>query len=117
MHRFPLTMAIALTATWLMAAPPSTCGLADDYGRALCAYQKRNFPEAERRFRAILGHGEHDVTMIHSLYFLARTEMKVGRYEEASELLVRIYGLDPAFFQDWNCDFLVSECRRALGRE
>ncbi|PYQ50751.1 MAG: hypothetical protein DMF59_10000 [Acidobacteria bacterium] len=51
------------------------------------------------------------------MYFLARTEMKRGRFDEASGLLVRIYGLDQSFYDVWNCDFLLGECRKATGKD
>lgn len=104
-------------ATSLSAAPPSTCGARDDYGKALCAYQRRNFVEAEAAFRVIVEKDAKDATTIHALYFLARTDMKLGRFEEAAPLLVRIYSLDPAFYAAWNGDFLLGECRRALGKD
>ena len=68
-------------------------------------------------FRAIVDKGEQDATTIRALYFLARTEMKLGRFEEASSMLVRIYSLDGAFYAAWNCDFLLGECRRAMGKD
>jgi TolA-binding protein len=109
--------AILLVAAPLLAAPPSTCGARDDYARALCAYQRRNFIEAEADFRAIVEKGERDAKTIRALYFLARTDMKLGRFEEAAPMLVRIYTLDPAFYGAWNCDFLLGECRRAMGKD
>ena len=108
---------LLLFAAPLLAAPPSTCGARDDYGRALCAYQRRNFIEAEAGFRAIVEKGEQDAKTIRALYFLARTDMKLGRFEEAAPMLVRIYSLDPAFYAAWNCDFLLGECRRAMGKD
>jgi len=108
---------IFLLATPLFAATPSTCRARDDYGKALCAYQRRNFVEAEAGFRAIVEKGEQDATTIRALYFLARTDMKLGRFEEAAPMLVRIYSLDPAFYAAWNCDFLLGECRRAMGKD
>jgi TolA-binding protein len=99
------------------ATPPSTCGARDEYGRALCAYQRRNFIEAEAQFRTIVDRGEQDAKTIRALYFLARTDMKLGRFEEAAPMLVRIYSLDPAFYGAWNCDFLLGECRRAMGKD
>lgn len=108
---------LALLAATAFAAPPTTCGATDDYGKALCAYQRRNFIEAEAAFRAILDKGEQDATAIRSLYFLARTDMKLGRFEEAAPLLIRIYSLDPAFYGVWNCDFLLGECRKAMGKD
>ena len=108
---------LALVAMTASAAPPTTCGAKDDYGKALCAYQRRNFIEAEAAFRAILDKGEQDATTIRAMYFLARTDMKLGRFEEASPLLIRIYSLDPAFYGAWNCDFLLGECRKATGKD
>jgi len=98
------------------AAAPSTCGARDDYGKALCAYQRRNFSEAEAGFRAIIEKDEPDVTTIRSVYFLARTQMKLGRFEEAETLFIRIYSMSKAFYDEWECDFLLGECRRARGK-
>jgi len=112
-----LAIILALLASSALAAPPSTCGAADDYGKALCAYQRRNFVEAATRFQAIVDRGEKDAQTLHAMYFLARTEMKRGRFDEASGLLVRIYGLDQSFYDVWNCDFLLGECRKATGKD
>jgi TolA-binding protein len=108
---------LLLLASPLFAAPPSTCGAREEYGKALCAYQRRNFIEAEAAFRTIVDKGEEDAKTVRALYFLARTEMKLGRFEEAAPMLVRIYALDPGFYAAWNCDFLLGECRRALGKD
>jgi TolA-binding protein len=110
-------MIFALLSSSAPAAPPSTCGATDDYGKALCAYQRRNFAEAEGGFRRIVEKGVEDPQTLHALYFLARTEMKRGRFEDASTLLIRIYGLDKAFYDAWSCDFLLGECRRARGKD
>jgi TolA-binding protein len=107
---------VALLTSAALAAPPTTCGLAGDYEAALCAYQRRNFPEAERAFRALVEREAQDATTIRATYFLARTLMKTGRYDEASALLIRIYTLDSAFYDTWNGDFLLGECRKALGK-
>ncbi|HJT15756.1 MAG TPA: hypothetical protein VJ853_00135 [Thermoanaerobaculia bacterium] len=112
--RFAILAFIALPA---FAAPPTTCGANDDYGRALCAYQRRNFAEAEAGFRQIVEKGDADMQTLHAIYFLARTDMKTGHFEEAATLLIRIYGLDKAFYDTWDCDFLLGECRRASGKE
>ena len=109
-----LVVAIAINAE---AKPPSTCGATDDYSKALCAYQRRAFTEAEAGFRAIVEKNEVDPVTIRAIYFLARTEMKRGRFDEAGPLFVRIYAMDPAFYASWNCDFLLGECRRAMGRD
>ena len=107
---------LALLSSAALAAPPTTCGGTSDYERALCAYQRRNFPEAERAFRAIVERDVQDSQTIRAMYFLARTQMKTGHFDEASAMLVRIYSLDPAFYGAWNGDFLLGECRKALGK-
>lgn len=98
------------------AAPPTTCGARDDYGKALCAYQRRNFAEAAAGFSAIVEKGEPDPSTIRAIYFLARTDMKTGHWDEAAALFIRIYSLDPAFYATWNCDYLLGECRKATGK-
>jgi len=112
-----LAFILALLAATAQAAPPSTCGATDDYGKALCAYQQRRFAEAAAGFQAVIGRGEKDAQTLHAIYFLARTEMKRGRFDEASTLLIRIYGLDKPFYDTWNCDFLLGECRKATGKD
>jgi TolA-binding protein len=111
-----LFLILALSGSALAAPAPTTCGLPGDYEKALCAYQRRNFAEAERAFRALTERETQDVTTIRATYFLARTLMKTGRYDEAHALLIRIYTLDPAFYETWNGDFLLGECRKALGK-
>jgi TolA-binding protein len=112
-----LAVILALTAQIALAAnPPTTCGGTSDYERALCAYQRRNFGEAEQAFRAIVDKGEREPQTIRATYFLARTLMKTGRFDEASALLIRIYEMDSAFYDTWNGDYLLGECRKALGK-
>lgn len=111
-----LALALLLTST-SHAASLSTCGATDEYSRALCAYQRRNFAEAEAAFRAIADRKEPDPRTIRAIYFLARTGMKRGKFDEAAILFVRIYSLDPAFYATWNCDYLLGECRRAVGKD
>lgn len=105
-----------LAATTLTAAPPTTCRLEGEYAQALCAYQKRSFAAAEAGFRAIVEKGEQRPETIRAMYFLARTLMKTGRFDEASTLLIRIYTLDPPFYDGWSCDYLLGECRKATGK-
>jgi TolA-binding protein len=112
-----LSILILTIATSAMAKPPTTCGATDDYSKALCAYQRRAFTEAEAGFRAIVEKNEADAQTIRAIYFLARTEMKRGRFDEASALFVRIYAMDPAFYASWNCEFLLGECRKAAGKD
>jgi TolA-binding protein len=107
---------IMLATSAFGAAPPTTCAGTTDYERGLCAYQRRNFAEAESLFRRIAEREVKDEQTIRATYFLARTFMKTGRFDEASALLIRIYTLDKPFYDGWNCDFLLGECRKALGR-
>ncbi len=107
---------LALLAVPALAAPPTTCSQDTPYAKGLCAYQHRNFAEAEREFRSIADAGEPDPVTIRATYFLARTEMKLGRFEEASILFIRIYSLDKAFYAAWGCDYLLGECRKATGK-
>lgn len=113
MRFLPLLAMLAIPA---LAAPPSTCGLEGDYAAALCAYQRRDFATAESAFRAIVDRAAKEPETLRSMYFLARTLMKTGRYDEASALIIRIYTLDKAFYDSWSCDYLLGECRKALGR-
>ena len=110
-------IATLLVAANVYAARPvaTTCGLPGAYETALCAYQTRQFPAAERGFREIVEKGAAEPRTLRANYFLARTLMKTGRYEEASRLFIRIYSMDKPFYDGWNCDFLLGECRRAMG--
>ncbi len=111
-----LAIAMMLLATAAAAAPPSTCGLGDPYAKALCAYQRRQFADAEAQLRAIADTGKPSPETVKAMYFLARTLMKTGRWQEAANVFVRIYESDPPFYDAWNCDFLLGECRRAMGK-
>ena len=108
---------LALLALPAFAAPSTTCGAKDDYGKALCAYQQRRFAEAQGGFQMIVEKGEKDPQTMHAIYFLARTDMKLGRFDEASTLFIRIYELDKSFYDTWNCDYLLGECRKATGKD
>jgi TolA-binding protein len=114
-HRAAI-LALLLVSVAAAAAPPTTCSGSSPYEQAVCAYQHRQFAEAERAFRAIIEKNESEPATIRSVYFLARTLMKQGHYDEAATLLIRIYSLDPPFYREWNCDFLLGECRRAQGK-
>ena len=109
-------LALLVFATAASAAAPTTCGAGDDYGKALCAYQRRSFAEAEAGFRALVEKDEADPVTIRAVYFLARTEMKLGRFEEAETLFIRIYSMSKAFYDEWGCDYLLGVCRGARGK-
>ena len=59
---------------------------------------------------------EPDPVTIRAVYFLARTEMKLGRFEEAETLYIRIYSMSKAFYDEWGCDYLLGVCRQARGK-
>jgi len=107
---------VAFLAAAASAAPPTTCGRDDPYSKALCAYQHRDFVGAEALLTALVEKNAEDPHTLRALYFLARTEMKLGKFDEASTQLIRIYLLDKPFYHAWNCDFLLGECRRAGGK-
>lgn len=108
---------LALLAATAPARVPTTCGLADPYSTALCAYQRRNFAAAESGFRAIVDADRPDPQTVRATYFLARTLMKQGRFEDAAKLFIRIYALDQSFYDAWSCDYLLGECRKATGKD
>ena len=107
---------LALLATATLAAPPTTCDQEGEYERALCAYQRRSFAEAESRLGGVVDRRADGAAPPRATNMQARTLMKTGRFDEASALLIRIYSLDKPFYDAWNCDFLLGECRKALGR-
>src|SRR3954447_22452517 len=109
-------MLTAVILALLAAAPPSTCGRTDAYSLALCSYQHRDFVQSEARFTELADANLDDPRTVRALYFLGRTEMKLGKYEEASTHFIRIYALDQPFYHAWNCDFLLGECRKASGK-
>ena len=116
MKRSLIILALLLPTAAASAATPTTCGAPDPYSRALCAYQHRQFADAEKGFRAIVDGGAEEPATIKSTYFLARTLMKTGHFAEAEQLFIRIYETDRPFYNEWQCDYLLGECRRAQGK-
>jgi len=112
-----IVLILALLVTFPAgAATPSTCPGTDDYSRALCSYQRRQFAQAETGFRAIADGNRSQPETMKARYFIGRTLMKTGRFAEAADVFIRIYKDDPPFYRTWNCDFLLGECRKALGK-
>lgn len=93
------------------------CKEGGPYLQALCHYRQKAWTEAESEFSAIVEAGLENPETIKALYFRGRTRMKLKRWDEASTDLIRIYTLYPAFFQEWNGDFLLGECREMLGKD
>jgi TolA-binding protein len=118
MARAVLVASLILAAGSVAAATrvKAPCPSDSDYGRALCAYEQGEFARAETAL-ADLAKGEASPQSIRAAYFLARTQMALHKYPEASKQLIRIYSLDAAFYHEWACDFLLGETRRAMGME
>jgi TolA-binding protein len=116
MRRFATLLLLLATLGLPAGAEESRCSeTGSDYSTALCLYHGRDYKAAEEIFAQIAARGEHDPVTIRAEYFLARCRMMQQKYSEASEGLIRIHSLDPAFYREWACDFLLGECRRALG--
>ena len=96
------------------AARGAGCSQESDYARAVCLYRAGSFAEAEPLFAASAAAVASPET-IKAEYFLARCRMKLGRFSDAAQGLMKIYSLDPSFYREWSCDFLLGECRKAMG--
>lgn len=106
--------ALALVCLAMAAQGQSLCE-GNDYRRGLCAYRAGDFAQAQELFRKVAEAGAAEPETIKARYFLARALMKQRKWQPASEQFIRIYGLSRSFYHEWNCDFLLGECRRALG--
>lgn len=114
----PLARALAACAVVLffLAGPASAaCPTSGDYAEGLCRYRTGDYERAEKLFAAVVERGELAPETIKAEYFLARTRMRLKKFDDAAKGLMRIYSLDQAFYKEWSCDFLLGECRRALG--
>ncbi|HUF16656.1 MAG TPA: hypothetical protein VMS12_01290 [Thermoanaerobaculia bacterium] len=112
-------VAVALLATGQAAAqvrsdPADTSGV-ENYRRALSSYIRGDHATAERLFEAIVEEDRKEPETIKAHYFLARSRMKLRKWEQASAGLIRIHSVDPIFYGQWNCDFLLGEVRAAMG--
>jgi TolA-binding protein len=106
--------AVAVTMLTGSAAAASCQG--SDYAAALCLYRTERYQEAEAIFSKIVRAGAEQPETIKAHYFLARSEMKLQRWDEASVELMKIFALAPEFYNEWNCDFLLGVCREKLGK-
>lgn len=110
--------ALALPAARAAAAPAAVCrGDLDPYGAALCHYLRGDLDGARAGFEAVVAKDEPRPETLKARYFLARSLMKLRRWEEASGELIKIYSLSPSFYGEWSCDFLLGEARRGMGLE
>jgi TolA-binding protein len=86
-----------------------------DYREGLGAYHRGDLDQAEKLFRSIVERKRKEQLTVKSQYFLARTLMKLKRWQEASAVLIGIHSTSPIFYREWACDYLLGECRRAQG--
>jgi len=105
--------AVVLAASVAALADP--CDQAASYDRAVCFYREGRLTDAAAEFLP-MAKREASPEGIRAFYFLARIRMKEGRWKEASVLLAEIYHRSPDFYRSWSCDFLLGECRRAMGK-
>ncbi|HVT45364.1 MAG TPA: CDC27 family protein [Thermoanaerobaculia bacterium] len=87
------------------------------YLEGLAAYRAGECVRAVGIFSRIVESDEKIPETLKARYFLVRCNMKLGRWREASEELIRIYAVSPGFYKEWNGDFLLGECRQALGED
>lgn len=98
-------------------ARSSQCNAADRYAQGLCLYAAGEYDQAAGLFRELADSEVESPRAVRAMYFLARTQMKRKQWSDASGTLIRIYSLAPAFYKEWNCDFLLGEARRGMGLE
>lgn len=85
------------------------------YERGLCLYAGGELPLAEAELSRVVEDDRSEPETLKALYFLARTKMRMGEWEEASRLWIRLFNQSPAFYRAWNGDYLLGECRRKSG--
>lgn len=87
------------------------------YARGLCLYSNENWIEADAELSRVVEAGRAERETLKAMYFLARTKMQMKQWDQASQLWVRLFSLSPAFYREWNGDYLLGECRRNRGLE
>ena len=86
------------------------------YERGLCWYSAGELDRAEVEFGKVIEREPIGDEMLKAVYFLARTKMGKEQWDEASRLWIRLFELSPAFYRNWNGDYLLGVCRRELGK-
>ena len=115
MVRFGLLVAVLALATPASAEDERCRTAPSDYAAALCFYHAGSLDRASDLFEQIVREDVPHPETLKSRYFLARTRMKQKRWEDASAQWIKIYSLSPSFYEEWSCDFLLGESRRAMG--
>ncbi len=110
-------LALALPARAEQAAPVDCRTGRGAYAEALCLYQSGSLDEAAEIFQQIIHDDAREPATIRAHYFLARIRMREERWEDASRILIGIFSRSRQFYLAWNCDFLLGQCRRALGKD
>ena len=116
MKQLASILALIVLSCGSVALADSSCGSGDGYSSALCSYRHGDWQAAASGFRQLVERNEPNPETMKAFYFLARTEMKLKRWDEAQTLLIRIYTLDPPFYRAWNCDFLLGVAREGAGK-
>lgn len=105
---------LGLTASAYAAGPGD---LPARYDAAMRRYAAHDYPAAAAAFRAIADADEKDPLTLKAHYFLARSLMKNRSWRDAQREFFAIYNISSSFYAEWGCDFLLGECRRALGED
>lgn len=110
-------IAVAIPFARAMGAESETQCASEDrdvYAQAICLYGAGRLEEAAAAFSVLEEAGLENPETIKAHYFLARISMRRKQWSDASRRLIAIYGLDPAFYREWACDYLLGVCREKL---
>lgn len=112
------TLVAVFVCSWASMGYSATveCG-GSGYERGLCLYAGGDWSGAEAVLARVVEEDQSEPETLKALYFLARTKMRMGEWDEASRLWIRLFGQSPAFYRAWNGDYLLGECRRKSGLE
>jgi TolA-binding protein len=111
---FTAAVLFALCAIPVRAAERCAAGERDVYAQAICLYNAGDLDAAETAFSVLEEAGLENPETIRAHYFLARIAMRRGTWSDASRRLIGIYTLDPTFYREWACDFLLGVCREKI---
>jgi tetratricopeptide (TPR) repeat protein len=109
------TVAVFLIVMCVLGQSATAACPEEGYEAGVCLFAEGRWGEAEAVLEAVFDPAEHAPQTLKALYFLGRAKMKLAKWEEASEIWIRLFQLSPAFYRQWNGDFLLGECRLHLG--
>lgn len=111
---FAAVLLMALGAVPARAAERCATEERDVYAQAICLYNAGELDAAETAFSVLEEAGLENPETVRAHYFLARIAMRRGKWSDASRRLIAIYTLDPTFYREWACDFLLGVCREKI---